>query len=251
MLFNTPKILFFILIFNLMGNNIYAQNKNAAIIGKIIDSETGTPVSYAHILNHTINRGTISDSLGIFKLLVDTGDNSIKISAIGYYTYRKKVNIDSIEMPLTIYMKQRIYEIMQVDIYPFTKAEFKHQFVYKDIPKDSITLIKDMLKTKYNSVEVLRALTPTRQIPLNFKTNIEKQEILLAKIKDYTILKTKNLDLMKRVTGLCEDDVYDFDRYCRFSFKMLKEAPEYYIIIQIQKKYEEYKKRPKQEKPNW
>lgn len=249
--FNTSKILFFILIFNLMGNYLHAQNKNTAIIGNIIDSETGKPVSYVHILNYTNNRGTISDSLGVFKLAVKKGDNSIKITSIGYYTITKTVNLDSLIIPITIYMKQRVYEIMQVDIYPFTKEEFKHQFVYKDIPKDSITLIKDMLKTKYNSIQVLRDLTPKRQIPLNFKTSVEKQEILLAKIKDYTILKTKNLELMKRVTGLNEEDVYDFDRYCRFSFKMLKEAPEYYIIRQIQKKYKEYKELPKQEENSW
>jgi len=225
--------------------NISSHNKNVAIIGKVIDSDTRKPIAYAHIINYTINRGTITDSLGIYKLQLDTGINTIRISAIGYYTKTISINRNDIKIPYVIELKERIYEIMQVEIYPFTKQEFKHEFVHKDIPKDTITLIKDMMKTRWNSVQALRNLTPTRQIPLNFKTNIEKQEILLAKIKEYSALKTANIERIKKVTKLEGKEIYDFDRYCRFSFNLLKNAPEYYIYVKIEEKFEEYKKLPK------
>ena len=225
-----------------MNINIYSQSKDIAIIGKIIDSETRKPIAYAHLINFTLNRGTISDSLGVFKLRLDTGMNSIRISSIGYYTKTISLNLNNIEIPYVIEMKEQIYEIMQVEIYPFTKEEFKYEFVHKDIPKDSITLIKDIMKTRWNSVQALRDLTPKRQIPLNFKTKIEKQEILLAKIKEYAALKKTNMERMKKVTGFEDKELYDFDRYCKFSFNFLKNAPEYYIYVEIQEKYKEYKK---------
>jgi len=240
---NIAKILFFLFIFNLMNTNIYSQSKDIAIIGKLIDFKTRKPIAYAHLINFTINRGTISDSLGVFKLRLDTGINNIKISSIGYYTKTISINLNNIKMPYVIELKEQIYEITQVEIYPFTKQEFRYEFVHKYIPKDTITLIKDMMKTKFNTVQVLRDLTPKRQIPLNFKTNIEKQEILLAKIKEYSSLKEINLKRMEKVTGLKNKELYNFDRYCKFSFSFLKEAPEYYIYIKIQEKYEEYKLR--------
>jgi len=244
---NFTKILFFVLILNLVSVNIFSQDKSITIIGKVINSEVGKPIPYAHIINFTNYKGTISDSLGVFKLRLDTGINTIKISSIGYYTKTISIDFNNIEIPLIIEMKERIYEIMQVEIYPFTKEEFKYEFVHKDIPKDTIAHIQDILRTRWNTVEVLRELTPKRQIPLNFKSNIEKQEILLAKIKEYTILKEQNMERIKKVTKFEGKELYDFDRFCKFSFNFLKNAPEYYIYIKIEEKFEEYKKMPKKE----
>lgn len=236
------------LIFNLMSTNIFSQMRNIAIIGKIVDAETNRPITYAHIINFSNNKGTISDSLGVFILKLDTGINTIKISSIGYYTKTISLNLENVQIPFKITLRERIYEIMQVEIYPFTIPEFKHQFVHKDIPKDTIAHIEDLMRTQWNTVEVLRRLTPKRQIPLNFKTSVEKQEILLAKIKEYTILKEKNIARIKRATKLEGDDLYDFDRFCKFSYNFLKNAPEYYVYIKIAEKFEEFKKMPKKEK---
>jgi len=239
------KILFCVLIINTISINVFSQNKRITIIGKVIDNEIKKTIPYAHIINFTNYKGTISDSLGIFKLKLDTGINTIKISSIGYYTKIINVDINNIVIPLIINMKERVYEIMQVEIYPFTKQEFKYQFIHKNIPKDTIAYIQDILRTRWNTVAVLRGLTPKRQIPLNFKTSIEKQEILLAKIKEYTILKEQNIKRIKIITKLEGNDLYNFDRFCKFSFNFLKNAPEYYIYVKIEKKYEEYKKLPK------
>jgi len=244
---NFTKILFFVLILNLVSINLFSQNKSITIIGKVVDSELGKPIPYAHIINFSNYKGTISDSLGVFKLKLDTGINKIKISSIGYYTKTISIDLKDIKIPFKIEMKERIYEIMQVEIYPFTKEEFRYQFVHKDIPKDTIAHIQDILRTRWNSVEVLRGLTPKRQIPLNFKTSVEKQEILLAKIKEYTVLKEQNMERIKRITKLEGNDLYDFDRFCKFSFNFLKNAPEYYIYVKIEEKFEEYKKMPKKE----
>ena len=241
------KILFLMLIFNLISINLFSQNKQITVIGNLVDVETNKLVPYAHIINFTNGRGTISDSLGVFKLRLDTGLNTIKISSIGYYTKTISVDFNNIEIPFKISLKERIYEIMQVEIYPFTKKEFKYQFVHKDIPKDTIAYIEDIIRTRWNTVEVLRGLTPKRQIPLNFKSSIEKQEILLAKIKEYTVLKEKNMERIKKITKLEGNDLYDFDRFCKFSFNFLKNAPEYYIYVKIEEKFEEYKKLPKKE----
>ena len=192
--------------------------------------------------NITDNYGTITDSLGVFKIKILSDTAEFKFSTIGYYTNTVIIVKNDFKIPYDVFLEFRIYEIMQVDVYPFTKDEFKHEFVYADIKKDDIDIIKDNLKTKFNSVKRLKELTPAMQIPLNFKSKIEKQEDLLVKIKELNNLKLKNYERIRRVTNYAGKEVYDFDRFCRFSYHFLKYASEYVIYREINKRWKEYKK---------
>jgi len=230
------------------NSKLFSQNNYRIIIGRIIDEEAKNGVPYVHIKNLTDNIGAISDSLGIFKIKIKSDTVELKYSAIGYYTKTIVLNYDSINIPFNVFLKYRIYEIMQVDVYPFTKKEFKHKFVHDSIPKDNIDIIKDNLKTKFNSSERLKELAEASKnklilaIPLNFKTDIEKQEELLEKIKELSRLKTQNIDRIKRITNLTGKELYDFESFCKFNYQYLKSASEYTIYTEIYKLWEEYKK---------
>ncbi len=197
---------------------------------------------FANISNTTDHTGTISDSAGVFKLKVYSDTVNLIISQISYYKKRLTLIKDSIPIPLNINLDYKIYEIMQVDIYPMSRKEFKYRFVHDDIKKDSITRMQENLKTKYNSVEALRSLTPKLFIPLNFKSRKEKQEILLAKIKELSRLKALNKKRIMQVTKLTGRDVYEFEDFCKFSYRFLKYASEYMIYKKIYDCYDEYKK---------
>lgn len=220
----------------------FSQENYKIVIGKVIDEEQQNPIPYVHVRNLTDNYGTITDSLGVFKLKLISDSSEIKVSAIGYYSRIIEINKDSFDMPFEILLKYRIYEIMQVDIYPFTKKEFKHEFIYGNIKKDDIDIIKDNMRTKFNSVKRLKELTPKLQIPINYKTSIQRQEELIAKIKEFSALKTKNYKRIRLITKLKEKEVYEFDKFCRFSFHFLKNASEYVIHREIHKYWKEYKK---------
>jgi len=186
--------------------------------------------------------GTITDSLGVFKIKIISDTAEFRFSTIGYYSLNINITKDSLPIPFDVYLKYRIYEIMQVDIYPFTKNEFKYDFVYGDIKEDEIDIIKNNLKTKFNSIKRLKELTPILQIPLNFKSKIEKQEELLEKIKELSRLKIKNYERITRVTKYTGEKMYEFDRFCRFSYHFLRNASEYVIYREINKRWKEYKK---------
>ena len=220
----------------------FSQNSYRLIIGKIIDSDSEKPVMFANIRNITDRNGTISDSAGVFKLRIYSDTVKLIVSSISYYTQKVELIKDSIPIPLEIKMNYKVYEIMQVDVYPMTRSEFKYKFVHEDIEKDSITRMLDNLKTKYNSKEELTRLTPKLFIPLNFKSHKEKQEILLAKIKDLSRLKAENKKRIMKVTGLSGRDVYDFEDFCKFSYRFLRNASEYLIYKRIYDCYDRYKK---------
>ena len=220
----------------------YSQEKYKIIIGRVFDNEQQKGIAYVNIQNITDNYGTITDSLGVFKIKILSDTTEFKFSTIGYYTKTVSIIKDEFKIPYDVFLKFRIYEIMQVDIYPFTKKEFKHEFIYANIKKDDIDVIRDNLKTKFNSVKRLRELTPGMQIPLNFKSRIEKQEELLLKIKELSRLRLKNYERIKRVTNYTGKEIYDFDRFCRFSYHFLKNASEYVIYREMNKRWKEYKK---------
>ena len=222
--------------------SVYSQEKYKIVIGRVFDSEQQKGIAYVNVQNLTDNYGTITDSLGVFKIKILSDTAEFRFSTIGYYSTTVDIMKNEMKIPYDIYLKFRIYEIMQVDVYPFTKKEFKHEFVYADIKKDNVDIIKDNLKTKFNSVKRLKELTPPMQIPLNFKSRIEKQEELLVKIKELNELRLKNYERIRRVTNYSGKKVYDFDRFCRFSYHFLKNASEYVIYREINKRWKEYKK---------
>ena len=235
------KILFLFIIV-ISSFKLKAQTDYKIIIGQVVDKEQHKGIPYVHIRNLTDNYGTITDSLGVFKIKILSDTAEFKISTIGYYSKIINIAKDSFPIPYQVFLKYRIYEIMQVDVYPFTKKQFKYEFVYADIKKDDIDIIKDNLKTKFNSVKRLTELTPLMQIPLNFRSRIEKQEELLEKIKELNRLKTKNYERISRVTNYKGKEIYEFDRFCRFSFHFLKNASEYVIYRELNKRWKEYEK---------
>jgi len=240
------KLFFTLALMLSLFNYAQSQKSYKLIIGKIIDSESGNPVMFANIRNITGDSGTITDSAGVFKMRLNSDTADIIISSVSYYTKKIKLQKDSIPVPFIIKMDYKIYEIMQVDVYPMTKAEFKYKFIYADIKKDSISRMLDNLKTKFNSVEELDKITPKAMIPLNFKSRKEKQEILLAKIKELSHLKSENKKRIIKVTGLKGRDVYDFENFCKFSYRFLKNASEYLIYKKIHDCYDKYKQQKQQ-----
>ncbi len=241
MQFDNNKILFLLFILVFVANNVLSQEKNTSIIGKVINSENKEIIAYAHILSSRNNIGTISDTSGIFKLQLDTNRFTLKISAIGYFTKNISISSDTISMLFIIKLKPKVYEINQVEIYPLTIKEFKHQFVHNDFPKDSVDLLRDNLKTKFNSPEALKALSPGG-MKINYTSNREKQEKKLIIIKEYTALQKENLERISKLTKLEGKELIKFELYCNFSHEFLKYTGKYEIYEEIQKKFEIYRK---------
>ncbi len=233
--------LFLLIILTTNTLNIFSQDKSKSIIGKLINSEDNKVIAYANIINSYNKNGTISNALGVFNMPTDTNYNSLIISAIGYFTKAVSINTDSINLPLIIELNPQVYNINQVIIYPISVKEFKHQFVYNEFSKDSVDLLRDNLKTKFNSPEALKALAP-KGIKINYISKKEKQEEKLVIITDYSSLQKNNLDRIRKLTKLESKELIAFEKYCKFSYEFLKYTGKYEIYEEIQRKFEAYKK---------
>ncbi|MFH1118177.1 MAG: carboxypeptidase-like regulatory domain-containing protein [Bacteroidota bacterium] len=73
-----PLIIFFLLL------SAALRAQNLAIEGRVLDREGREPVAYANIYNKSLQRGSISNSDGYFRIPVSNAGDSVFISFVGY-----------------------------------------------------------------------------------------------------------------------------------------------------------------------
>src|SRR5216684_2096751 len=79
------KDLLLILIIVLWAGGAMAQERS--ITGKVTSKDDGQPVPGANVVVQGTGRGTSTDAEGNFKLTLESSDNTIAISFIGFKTY--------------------------------------------------------------------------------------------------------------------------------------------------------------------
>ncbi len=112
---------FLVLILVLITNLLFSQS--IQLKGKILEVETGNPVSFANIVILKTTFGGISDDNGKFEITFPDSLSSYKllISAIGYKTYTKKLS--DLKSPVTINLEDSLFLIDEVKAlaYDFVK----------------------------------------------------------------------------------------------------------------------------------
>ena len=78
---------------------LYAQH---VIRGHVVDSTKNQPLSNVHIVEQDVNKGTTTDSLGLFSIEVTSLESELMISHQGY----KQKRIIASSTPLTIYLTE-------------------------------------------------------------------------------------------------------------------------------------------------
>ncbi len=110
-------IVFFIFKFNF----IFSQTTQ--IKGKIVEVETGSPISFANIVILKTTIGGISDENGKFEINYpdSLSNHTLLISAIGYKLFKQKLS--TLKLPLTINLEDSLFLIDEVKAlaYDFVK----------------------------------------------------------------------------------------------------------------------------------
>ncbi|WP_319480991.1 carboxypeptidase-like regulatory domain-containing protein [uncultured Draconibacterium sp.] len=102
---------------------IYSQNivaGNIELSGKIINSKTNEIIPYATIAIPKNSKGTISDSLGIFKLIINEKDLNCKIyiSALGFFNDSMLINEQNLEEILIVNLQPKTYSLTEIKVTP-------------------------------------------------------------------------------------------------------------------------------------
>ncbi|HSV87628.1 MAG TPA: TonB-dependent receptor [Bacteroidales bacterium] len=84
------KFFFLTILFFTLSGRLLAQY---AFIEGLVRSEKGLPVVNAHVSVEGTTMGTVTDSLGLFRLLSRAGESNLLISHMGYESYRLQVRV--------------------------------------------------------------------------------------------------------------------------------------------------------------
>ncbi len=119
--------------------------------GKIVDSATGEPLSFANIKYN--NKITTSNNNGIFHFLIDTKNLHLEISYIGYLKYVSDYNISTKEFNLgIIYLKEDAKTLSEI-----TVTSGKYKKAIEDVTV-SIETIKPSFLEKNNTLNFANLL---------------------------------------------------------------------------------------------
>jgi hypothetical protein len=223
--------------------------------GKLVDSQTGEPVQFAHVYNQTQSYAMISDTLGYFNIPVNLEDLLVA-TAIGYYNLPVYVN-DSIYMLNkfhTYKMIPKIYNIREINISVLgTYEQFKYKFLNLDVPDLENPINPTILSDILAGIDTTDLIQPAGIMsPITAIYNaVSKEGKSLKKLKkiqeEEEFLKQVeykyNIAMLERITGMKGLELNDFISFCNFNHKFLLSASEYEIIEAVLKKLGEYREK--------
>ena len=240
---NRTKTILLIFLF-FIGIYSFSQEE-FLFVGKVIDNQTNRVIQYTHVVNLKTNKGGLTNRNGFFFQKVTEGDY-LKLSFMGYNTYYYQVR-NTVSDTITFLLARKVYELEDIDVYPWTIKEFKHKFVYTNFDADSIDwLLKKILVPK-SELLAIHNFKPFIAIPVfsNFKTKKEKQIVRLEELKRWIKKEERYREMVAKVTGYRELELNKFIKYCNFSKRYISYARSYYLTSAIEKKYTEYQKSKK------
>jgi hypothetical protein len=223
---------------------------NARIVA---DDSVSTALRDCHIINKTLNLGTVSDQLGNFTITANRKD-SLEFSILGYEKLVIAVADSMFSNSRVIRLKPATYMLSGVDIGRFSSYEqFKRNFM--NIKVDPFSMPIDPVNRFEIAPRLLPGqggvnLVPFYVSPITYLYNLLSREghemRYLQKIIDGTAEHIRlgekfNGDIVHQLTGLENDELVEFMSGCHFSKDFLLYVPQEEINHEIMRKYREYK----------
>ncbi len=111
--------LIFIVLFLSCCISLHAQNKYFPLKGKVLSSDSLSPIPDVHILSEKSYYGATSDYDGKFSMLIRRND-SLRISSVGFVTKIISVYYDSINTNnFEITMERDTIMLQEIDVFPY------------------------------------------------------------------------------------------------------------------------------------
>lgn len=244
-----PKIYLTILLIGVL-HSTYAQQPDSLYLmsGQIVRQDGVSSVSFAHVINVDKQWGVVSDSLGFFNIWVMSGDK-LNVSALGYHYKEFEVN-SFLDTLVKIPLENRIYEIREAKIsYLGTYKEFEYKVVNLKLPDNGIN---SAVENIFNYVEPPPLFVePTITSPASLAYNLfskdakdKKKYIELekeAKVNDQ-VREKYNKEIVKNLTGLKDDEVVRFMKFCDFKKEYILSLDEYKLYSEIVLRLDDFKK---------
>jgi hypothetical protein len=230
------------------------DNELIRLSGTILSSDSLTPVAGVHVLNNRDKVGTSSNEGGYFSIPMHRTD-TVLFSAVGYETYQFVLEASSRSMsPLvTIKLIPKIYELKEVSVSDMpTEDQFKKDLLALKLP-DEPNLDLPQIKQPKLTEGVEFGPNGGLVIPgpfsaLHNKFSREAKERKKVQVLQAQEFRNKsynakfNAQVVQRVTGLKDEQLDEFMKYCKLNESLVLNAKnEYEIALAINNCLKEYK----------
>ena len=218
--------------------------------GYLKSLEDTTSVPYAHVKGRTPKAFVITNEDGYFSLPVSLGD-TVLISAVQFHPRIIPITQPPAQVPQTIWMQVRIYEVPAIIVYPrhIMRGFFSHKRIDYDrhrpqelrFPKPSISFggpssyANDELR-----LLVIDGLLSSLLQPFNSeyqqmkKLYAERQRQRLERYYQNLITERLTPDFVQQYVPLREDELPKFFDFWRPEALMLETASNYELILSLQ-----------------
>ena len=133
--------LIFIVLFLSCCISLHAQNKYFPLKGKVLSSDSLSPIPDVHILSEKSYYGTTSDYDGKFSILIRKND-SLRISSVGFVTKIISVYYDSINTNnFEITMERDTIMLQEIDVFPYLDNHRVEEII-RQIPVEKPFIVK-------------------------------------------------------------------------------------------------------------
>jgi hypothetical protein len=228
---------------------------NFRFTSRVIAADSAkTALRDCHVINKTLNLGTVSDQYGNFTITANRKD-SIEFSILGYEHLVITVADSMFSNNRVIRLKPVAYLLSGVDVGRFsTYEQFKRDFMGMKVDSLPLTTIAPINRFEIAPKIILPGqginLLPFYVSPITFLYNLLSNEghqtrhylSLINQTADYIRMGEKfNGEIVHHLTGLKNDELIDFMSQCHFSKDYLLYVSQEEINRDIMRKYKEYK----------
>jgi len=220
------------------------------VVCRVSDKSTDSPLPFSGIYNKNTHEGTITDTLGIFKIKARPTD-TIKITCLGFIPQRLELssyNFGRLSM-IEVRLNRRLFVLRTVDIKGISWKQFKNQVMNQkpeEEHKKVVAVTKEMTYDLKTLAQFGKGPVGGGSIPLPFSDKESRQREKLPKleeesIKDEAIRQKYSKKMIERLTGLKDDELIRFEEFCNFSRDFLYQTNEYNLIMMVLTRYDEYR----------
>ena len=125
----------------LCSATLHAQNKYFPLKGKVLSSDSLSPIPDVHILSEKSYYGATSDYDGKFSMLIRKND-SLRISSVGFVTKIISVDYDSINTNnFEITMERDTIMLQEIDVFPYLDNHRVEEII-RQIPVEKPFIVK-------------------------------------------------------------------------------------------------------------
>lgn len=220
-------------------------DKDILIDGVIINKENKEPMPFVHVMNVNTEQGTASNLQGRFTIKMGPKD-SLVFSAVGFDNYAFTLNkgIDASRLDITIELNTATLELEPVKIFAYRdERAFKQAILDLKVEPEPGKQRIELPGFYYG---------PRKEVPVTILSPVSYFSKAEREKRKYQKLETKydewrenvfvkyNPQVVREITGLPDEEVDDFMKYCKLDENFIRLSTEYDVVVAIHKCLEKY-----------